>query len=435
MKSKFIFIMIMLLMIAGCGDNITKIYGNGETDGRVIGTIHGIVTDANTNERLENVDVTWLDENEIKTTSTDALGYYFITDLSPGDYELTFSGNENFAVGRIIVTIPTLEEIGVTNVPTDEDFYHTEIQDMELYQLNAGLIGTIYTIIDDENIVLASGVTVIADFENWDISPEEYSTTTGINGIFTFENLPSTPEVILRTLPFTVGTYSFEVVELDLVLFPDAIVTVPNIFLNIIDDPPFIIENNFDNDNFGIFDAIEITFNKAIDANSFEVELYSDIADPVEFESITWITDANVVITPDEDLLLATVYTMNLSGFSVDGNFFDFPGLQFETQLGIDVESTNLEVYDNVYEITANGTIIINFTEEVDTNNILNVLEITNYPDPAFVWSPDNKTLSIAHPTGGYTNSFILEITYYSTLASYDFVNKIYTVNLIQQFC
>ena len=431
MKSKFIFIMIMLLMIAGCGDNITKIYGNGETDGRVIGTIHGIVTDANTNERLENVDVTWLDENEIKTTSTDALGYYFITDLSPGDYELTFSGNENFAVGRIIVTIPTLEEIGVTNVPTDEDFYHTEIQDMELYQLNAGLIGTIYTIIDDENIVLASGVTVIADFENWDISPEEYSTTTGINGIFTFENLPSTPEVILRTLPFTVGTYSFEVVELDLVLFPDAIVTVPNIFLNIIDDPPFIIENNFDNDNFGIFDAIEITFNKAIDANSFEVELYSDIADPVEFESITWITDANVVITPDEDLLLATVYTMNLSGFSVDGNFFDFPGLQFETQLGIDVESTNLEVYDNVYEITANGTIIINFTEEVDTNNILNVLEITNYPDPAFVWSPDNKTLSIAHPTGGYTNSFILEITYYSTLASYDFVNKIFAVTLI----
>jgi len=434
MKAKLIFIstMIMLLMLAGCGDNITKIYGNGETDGRVIGTIHGIVTDANTNERLVNVDVTWLDENEIQTTTTNALGYYFITDLSPGDYELTFSGNENFAVGRIIVTIPTLEEVGVTNAPTDEDFYHTEIQDMEMYQLNAGLTGTIYTIIDDENIVLASGVTVIADFENWDLSPEEYSATTGINGIFTFENLPSTPDVILRTLPFTDGTYSFEVIELDLVLFPDAIVTAPNIFLNIIDDPPFIIENNFDNDNFGIFDAIEITFNKAIDANSFEVELYSDLADPVEFESITWITDASVVITPDEELLLATVYFMNLSGCSVDGNSFDFPDLQFETQPGIDVESTNLEVYDNVYEITANGTIIINFTEEVDINNVLNVLEITNYPNPAFIWSPDNKTLSIAHPTGGYTNSFILTITYYSTLASYDFVNKTYPVNLIQ---
>ena len=434
MKSKLIFIstMIMLLMLFGCGDNITKIYGNGETDGRVIGTIHGIVTDANTNERLVNVDVTWLDEDEIQTTTTNALGYYFITDLSPGDYELTFSGNEGFAVGRIIVTIPTLDEIGVTNVPTDEDFYHTEIQDMEMYQLNAGLTGTIYTIIDDENIALASGVIVIADFENWDISPEEYSATTGINGIFIFENLPSTPEVVLRTLPFTDSTYSFEVVELDLVLFPNAIVTVPNIFLNIVDDPPFIVENNFDNDNFGIIDAIEITFNKAIDPNSFDVELYSDIADPVEFESITWLTDASVVITPDEELLLATVYTMNISGCSVDGNFFDFPGLQFETQPGIDVESTNLEIYDNYYEIAPMGTIIINFTEEVDIYNGLNVLTITGYPDPAYVWSNNNKTLSIAHPTGGYTGNFILEIIYYSTLASYDFVNKIYTVNLIQ---
>ena len=433
MKSKLIFIstMIMLLMLAGCGDNITKIYGNGETDGRVIGTIHGIVTDANTNERLVNVDVTWLDEDEIKTTATNTLGYYFITDLSPGDYELTFSGNEDFAVGRIMVTIPTLEEIGVTNVPTDEDFYHTEIQDMEMYQLNAGLTGTIYTIIDDENIALAFGVTVIADFENWDISPEEYTATTGINGIFFFENLPSTPEVVLRTLPYTDSTYSFEVVELDLVLFPDVIVTAPNIFLNIVDDPPFIVENNFDNDDFSIFDAIEITFNKAIEANSFEVELYSDIANPVEFESIIWITDASVIITPDEDLLLATIYTLNLAGCSVDGNFFDFNGLQFETQPGIAIESTNLEVYDNYYEIAPMGTIIIEFTEEVDIYNGLNVLTITGYP-AAYVWSNNNKTLSIANPAGGYTNNFILEITYYSTLASYDFVNKIYTVNLIQ---
>ncbi|RLC51923.1 MAG: hypothetical protein DRZ79_01975 [Candidatus Cloacimonadota bacterium] len=421
--------LLTILLFFGCAKLTSTQDMENENNGRVIGTIHGVVFDANTNEFLANISISWSVNGKIKTTTTNSVGYYSITNLSPGNYELTFYGSDNYAVAYADVQIPTLDQIGIDDIPTEEDFYFTVNDDIFLFGKTSGVEGTVYKIIDNETIEPAEGVTVIADFRDYDISPAEYTVETDADGHYLFTNLPATPDVHIRTLPFSDGTYSFDLLEIDINLLPNTVLNAPNMFVQIHPDIPFIVANNYENDNFGIFDALEITFNKAIDPLLFEVNLYSNQNDPVEFESIVWNSETNVTITPDEDLLLDTNYNLDLEGFSTDGNHF-FINQMFTTQPGIDIENTNLEVYDNHYEIDANGTIIINFTEAVDIDNGNNVLTITNYDDPAVVWSEGNKTLSIAYPTGGYTNDFVLHIKYYSTLASYDFVEKVFNVEL-----
>ena len=74
-------LILTILLLVGCDDSVTNNYPDTDTNGRVIGTVHGVVTDANTNTRLNSAKVTTVVDGDILSTITDSLGYYAITNL------------------------------------------------------------------------------------------------------------------------------------------------------------------------------------------------------------------------------------------------------------------------------------------------------------------------------------------------------------------
>jgi hypothetical protein len=192
-----------LFLMTGCTEDTSVNYSDSVI--KVVGTLHGVVTDAANNARMEGVTVTVVQKDKIFTTTTDALGYYIVKSLWSGYYEATFTMN-GFAVARSTGYIPTEAEV----YDSKADINQVEVLDIDLFALTAGLTGKIYKVIDNGNIVAASGVTVIADFDHFDLSPDEYTTTTNASGVYSFTNLPSAPMVSIRTLPYNDGTYSFD---------------------------------------------------------------------------------------------------------------------------------------------------------------------------------------------------------------------------------
>ena len=101
---------LAILFLVGCEEN-TEPKDEG-IQGRVIGSIHGVVTDANTNARLEGIVATTIVDGESVSDTTDNLGYYTLTELSSGSFEISFSGVSDYAVSRTTVTIPLIQQMG-----------------------------------------------------------------------------------------------------------------------------------------------------------------------------------------------------------------------------------------------------------------------------------------------------------------------------------
>ena len=86
---------------------ITNIYSQNK--------IHGIVTDANTNEKLEFVNI-YFPELE-KGTTTDENGKFIVENLSSGNYNILFS-MVGYKTQSLLITIPSNDEIKINLVPT-----------------------------------------------------------------------------------------------------------------------------------------------------------------------------------------------------------------------------------------------------------------------------------------------------------------------------
>lgn len=371
MKTKLLVISFLITMffMVGCGDQITnETYTEAVTDGRLIGSIHGVVTDGNTNARLNTIQVWWLADGQIDSTLTDILGYYSIPNLPPGSYEITFSGKNNYAINRVTVNVPTLQQIGIVDQPTEKDFYYSITQDMDLYKMNAALTGVVYTMQNDENINTASGVTVIADFSNYDISPDKYTVTTGGDGVFLFNNIPATQSVFLQTMPFNDSSYGYGVTTALVSLIPNGTANAGNIILTITPATPFIIQNNYENDDFGLTDDIVVTFSKAMDTSTFDILLESSNYGTVEFRA-TWNNDITLTIDPYVALQANELYFLSMSGKSQDNNSFT-GNYEFQTQEGIEFVWTNLERVDGVFDqFPIDSNLEITFSKRVDLNN------------------------------------------------------------------
>ncbi|MBU0473778.1 MAG: carboxypeptidase regulatory-like domain-containing protein [Bacteroidetes bacterium] len=356
-----------ILLILGCNDEITNNYNT--TDGRVIGSIHGVVTDANTNTRIFGVEVTTVVNGKVFKTLTDSLGYYSITNLSTGDYEISYSGKKDFAIGRTTVSIPTLQQIGITEFPTSEDFHYSEKMDIDLYMLNAGLTGKVWTKFDDENTIIASGVMVIADFSNYDISPDKYITTTNSDGSFTFNNLPATGNVELITMPYNNGISNYSVNSTSAILLPNIITNANNIILSIAQESPFVVQNNFKNNNFNLYDDIILTFSKEMEPSSFYISLSSTTFGTVEYEATWNSSNITLSINPFVALQVNETYYLTINGKSKDNNLFS-ESFTFGTKQGIQFVKTNLERTDGIFdEFSIFNNIEITFSENVDLNN------------------------------------------------------------------
>lgn len=423
LKAATAMIVLAMLFITGCETDNSVTYTDED---RVVGTLHGVVTDAADNARMLDVTVTVVQKGAVFTTETDELGYYIVKGLYSGNYEATYV-IDGYAVARAYGYIPTLEE--VTNAKTDLN--HSEVLDMGLFQLNAGLTGKMYKAIDNGNVVAAAGITVIADFDHFDISPNEYTTVTDANGMYSFSNLPSAPMVAVRTLPFNDGTYSFDPTYTMVDLHSGISVVAEEIGLFITEAEPFVLTHNIEEEGFVISDPIVMTFNKAINTESFEVFLGIDKSAKTEINSVVWSNNnTTVTITPDEELVLDTWYYIYFYGKSVDGNYFE-DDYSFRTQPGIEITTTNLQVWDEYNEITTTQEIVVNFSEPVlttDSDQYFIVDGVSATPS----WSNGNKTVTINAPVGGYTSGdtfwFYLGVT--STLAEYDYLEEGYRIHV-----
>jgi hypothetical protein len=422
-----------LFLMTGCTEDTSVNYSDSVI--KVVGTLHGVVTDAANNARMEGVTVTVVQKDKIFTTTTDALGYYIVKSLYSGSYVATFAVN-GYALTKAEGYIPTEAEV----YDSKADINQVEVLDIDLFALTAGLTGKIYKVIDNGNIVAASGVTVIADFDHFDLSPDEYTTTTNASGVYSFTNLPSAPMVSIRTLSYNDGTYSFDPTMSSAELNPGITTNAQDMDLFITDAPAFVLTHNIHN-GFLIGGSIVMTFNKAVVPASFHAYLNIDKSAKTEIASVTWTNNnTTVTIVPDENLRIGMWYYFWFEGRSVDGNEFG-DDYYFETQPGIDIKTTNLDYYDGYYSITQEQNIVIVFTEAVisSPSNQLIIRSWDIYGNYVgdisasvqTTWSADKKTLTIVPPsTPGYQKGQIrLEFVYLSNLGQDD---GVYFNNIVQ---
>ena len=380
----FISSICIALLVTGCdvdqnlgGDEAARLHEY--TDGRVIGTIHGVVKAAYTSARLKDIVVTTTVKGEIHWVFTNDVGHYAITNLSPGDYELTFSGADGYAIMGTNATIPTLQQVGVIDMATSEDFHYAVTQDMLLVSLNAGVTGTVYTKQDDENTTLAgSGVTVIAEYAAI-FSPSWYSTVTDSDGVYSFSNLPAAEEVSVKTMPFSDGTYDYDVATNDVDLLPGVTVTNDPIILEIATAEPFILTNNFENDDFGLTESLTMTFSKTMDASSFDITLSSGL-----FVS-SWTNDITLTIDPLVTLQASTTYSLSLNGYSQDNNSFS-ASLSFVTE--------DSEIADTTAPVKVTGFAVDegdDWTADYNTTSITFKWNTVDGADAYIIWASDNQ--------------------------------------------
>ena len=381
----FISSIFIAFLVTGC--DVKQNLGGGEesddyTDGRVIGTIHGVVKAAHSGARLKDIVVTTTVKGEIHWVFTNDVGHYAITNLSPGNYELTFSGSDGYAIMSAEENIPTLQEAGVTDMATSEDFHYTKTQNMSLYSLSAGLTGTVYTKQDDENTTLAgAGVTVIANLSAA-FSPSWYSAVTDSNGVYNFSNLPA-DETNIITMPFSDGTYDYNIAfDEGVDLIPGETVTSDPIILQIATAEPFILTNNFENNDFGLTESLTMTFSKTMDASSFDITLSGE--GEVVFVS-SWTNDITLTIDPLVTLQASTTYSLSLNGKSQDNNDFS-ASLSFVTE-DSEIADTTAPAQVTGFAVDEEG----DWTADYNTTSITFKWNTVDGADGYIIWASDNQ--------------------------------------------
>ncbi len=366
MKTKlFVLILgITMLFIWSCSEHSVTPFEQPLSNGRVVGAIHGVVTDFCTNTVFDSgaVKVSWVSNGVLKSTYTDQLGYYIITGLVSGEYVITFSGATDYAISQVTVRIPKLDQILISQPATDTDYHHSVTENIDLYKKNAGVKGKVYRRYNENLVTVASNVTVVVDYKassvlmgdmddyhysfDSNVYPSKYTTTTDEFGFFEFEELPGAPMAIIYTLVYHDGTYEwfweegFDVVY----LLQNSTYTYSDIFLQIVSPEPFLMQNNFDGvTNFELATDLFMTFSRAMNISTFTLEFgYLDDNMRVDVEIDTnWTGQTTLTINPFVDLVPGVEYRLKIRGESVDGYPFN-ENYKFTTVEGIEFMATNL---------------------------------------------------------------------------------------------
>ena len=437
MKAKSIVALVglVLVLIMACSEHTIE-PATEYADGRVVGTIHGIVVDFQTNARFDtsDVQVSWVSGGQVHTKNLDTLGYYIITDLVPGYYDLTFSGNDGYAVTKIdSVYVPTLEEVNDGSYATEKDYEHVVARNVWLYPLNAYVKGTIYAKQNNQSVVPANGATVVFDYSlvpmfaqmmsssaaaNYHISPDHYTTTADVNGEFMSPVLPAAASVAIYVEEYAEGSNEYGWDGTIINLIEKDTLTVDNIELEINGDAPVILSNNFANETaFAVRDNLVLTFNKPMDATTFEVSLVDENWNDVDID-VSWLNGVTLTINPVVALEYGTEYTLNLQGQSTTDNTV------FENGVGgpVQIDFKTLSKYNpvvvttNFYDIEHNthvgnfelGTnLTATFSKAINTTSFDAVLYLDNNSNGYFnagtdeeiestlTWNTDGTVLTI----------------------------------------
>ena len=368
-KKSIIFglIILTLLFFVGCDDTYTFTQPDGNADGRIIGSIHGFITDYNGNVQLENVRVVIISGGIQDTVYTDAQGYYSITDLTAGDYELSFYKDSEYTSCRAFSYIPSVLDLG-GEVAVDLDYHYSTHLNVDLYGLTAGLSATVWGEQGYENNAIMAGVTVIADFGDYNIFNSMYSTVTNDEGNFSFENLPATEWVDLIIYPFNDGTNNYSTWMMNNIpLIPNYTANVENpIVLEVATDDPFIVSNNFELDFVGLEDALEATFSKTMIPSSFDITINNG---NVAFEESWNEEHVSLTINPFFPLQPNETYNLSIIGNALDNSSFS-ETYDFNTAAGIEFLGSNFdELPGNMENFPIDSNIELYFTMPVDLSN------------------------------------------------------------------
>jgi len=404
--------------------NPTEVYVTEEPpqdNGRVIATIHGVVTDANTQVALPNVSVSYfMKDSSIHTTTTDTLGYYQIGGLGLGNYELTFV-HSGHATARLGVNVDFNPE-NYYNAGSDSNYHFSVVGNVEMFQLNSSLIGKIYAEKNPQNIVLAKGAEVQLDLSGFNLDKALFFASTNDNGEFLIENIPSVtvPQVNLTIMPYTDGDQTFAVQVIPTNLLYGAVSNLGTVILKVAGDNPIIMANNFEIGKFPPDGNLELTFSKKMDPNRTNFNLTGPSAGQM---SISWDADnIKVTLDPNFDLQTGSNYNLHVDAWSIDNhNLID--DIAFETEEGINIVSTNLLNTNNtpVDDFPVDGSIEVEFSMAADMNNPNTEISLKdrehNFQQVMFdaTWSQGDTKLTI-HPIGQLkqTNDYRLELDVYS---------------------
>ena len=410
-----------------------------------LASIHGVVTDYTTNARLANVQVTLVHLGGVEQTVTDALGYYDFDNLLPGQFEITFLSVAGTHTTRRIGKEPGIEircdlDADYRGAESEQDQDCNRVFDIELFPFTATETGTIWYVNDGE-VVPAAGVTVIADFgasgsiasgadqdTMIDISPDRFTTTTGVDGKFTFTNLPNTGDMGVRIFvaPSTFNGVDYESryywANLDIFDFDKVeIVLIPST------NPPILVANNFEDFLFGGFDItspVVVTFSRTmkipgcdiglnfLDADSNDTGTEMDIGDKVLGELVWSNGDKTATFTPFAPLDTDTAYHVRIMGCesAIDDQLFlqpcdpganaqtDSDCFSFTTEEGINFVVSNADLDEDGLgcndaqppvcnegkgngEFVATDNISLVFDEEVDLTVAGTMLDLVRVID------------------------------------------------------
>lgn len=430
--------LFLAVFLFGCQEKDNG-YDIPPADGRVVGSIHGIVQDNFTNERIAGAVVQYVVSGKFKTVTTDSLGYYFISGLGTGEYELTVFADGNYAKGKTVVSVPSIEEVAGPN-PSLKNYSVSLVEDIFLYKLNAGITGSLYAQDSFGNMQPVANATIIVRFSDSGIEPAVYSTVTDNDGNYLFDkSLPAYNNyyTVLYSLPFTLDGIDYNAASISNInLTPDINIKASNLVATISTSNVVLISSPFNQIDFNPAANFQFVFSKSVDVSTVNIQLRRDdyYGTIVYFDEAWSANNTTLVMNPYALLRDNTQYYISVDGKTIDNSSFNFNGYVTTSgeEQGITMIHTNLETVEGSYtdSFPVDGNIDLLFSTSVDTSISTFSLNENSYPYsnvPCEISvSADLKTITL-NPVDSLNYNFNYSLFYYAySLTGY---STSYTIN------
>jgi len=300
---KLIIFMGLVVIIAAIGCSTDPVIQDLDVEGRVMGTIQGIVTDAENNTLLSGVKVTTTNTDQHLSAITDSTGHYSFDDLDSGTYMLTYvyptgkGAADAYAVSINNAYIPLLEDIGIDDEPHNRDFYYEVYANTDLYPLTGAVTGRVYK----------------------EVADHEYITTSDADGNYSLTDLPAGINGYVRARCYSDDVNYYNPCQVLLTLSGGGTYHASNLVLDRATEP-MIVSNNFANIGIDPTNTLDVAFNMPMNTDSFEFTLrdasYSEW--PV---TPTWTGTTAISLDPAGDLPQGATWTLVIEGEDFYENF------------------------------------------------------------------------------------------------------------------
>jgi len=412
---KIVLFAAILAILGAYGCNEDNVYlPDVNTDGRVIGSVNGVVFDGASHDALAGVQVNTAIRGQHVSTVSDAAGHYAFTNMDPGTYVLTFIFPES--VGKDVksaytsvkgeVDIPTLDDLYAIDpdLPHDRDFHYEAEGDVEMFPLDGSAEGYVYVQTNMQTMVSADGVNMVADFlyptdntndlSELEILDEEWFTTTDEDGHYMFTGLPTGTMGTCRTQHYMYGDMAFDPIDDDLDMRGGGNVLVDALVFDATTNVDIVSQNWNSNIPFPVGGSFVATFSVPMDPSTFTATLYeySKALVPI---TVTW-SGNTVTIDPVNDMRADEDYNLTMAGWSTDGQPFTYHSYSIYTGENIppSIVDTNFEGSET---FPVDGNLVFTFNMAMDPSTVIVWWYEDKLGDIVFdkSWNGDNTVLTV----------------------------------------